>query len=253
MSRLLHLFCMLIIFCAPSLCQADDAAMASSLFEAGNQAYESEQWPLAISKYQQALKISQGNHVLYYNLGNAYFKQDQLGQAIRYYQKALRITPRSRVIQENLELARLRTQDKVSKPDLGFVLSVFQQMHEAVSPNELVVTICLLWLATCLVLALRIYLNQPLLGPTSALLLGLLLLPGISLGTKFYQYEVLRQAVIIEKETAVYSGPGESYQLTFSLHEGTNILVEQQRKEWSEISVGKNLKGWINSQSLAGI
>ncbi len=55
---------------------------------------------------------------------------------------------------------------------------------------------------------------------------------------------------MINQEAEVYSGPGTAYQHTFTLHEGTDLYLERERKDWYEVKVGVNLKGWMKKTAI---
>ena len=54
----------------------------------GNEAYQQQQYDKAIEKYQEALKISPGNEIAYFNLGNALFRSKKYEEAAAIFEAA---------------------------------------------------------------------------------------------------------------------------------------------------------------------
>ena len=61
------------------------------------------------------------------------------------------------------------------------------------------------------------------------------------------------EAVVLPREAAVRSGPGDSFDTSFVLHEGAEVVVEGERGSWTEISLPGDLRGWISSDWIAKI
>ena len=57
----------------------------------GNEAYQQQQYDKAIEKYQEALKISPGNEIAYFNLGNALFRSKKYEEAAAIFEAATQI------------------------------------------------------------------------------------------------------------------------------------------------------------------
>jgi hypothetical protein len=75
----------------------------------------------------------------------------------------------------------------------------------------------------------------------TALLLSLLVV-----GVRLAQARAHREAIIVETEVGVRTGPGEDFMLEFKLHEGTKVREREVRGDWARISVaGTDLEGWM--------
>jgi uncharacterized protein YraI len=56
---------------------------------------------------------------------------------------------------------------------------------------------------------------------------------------------------VLPREAQVLSGPGDSFDTAFVLHEGAEVVVEGQRGSWTEISLPGDLRGWISTEWIA--
>jgi uncharacterized protein YgiM (DUF1202 family) len=63
-----------------------------------------------------------------------------------------------------------------------------------------------------------------------------------------------REAVVLEREVAVRTGPGDEFVIEFKLHEGTTVRLREARGEWARVSVaGTDLEGWLPGASVEAV
>ncbi len=58
------------------------------------------------------------------------------------------------------------------------------------------------------------------------------------------------EAVVLEEEIPVLSGPTQDATLQFRIHEGTMIKVRAQRGGWLRIQLPGGLSGWVAAQAV---
>ncbi len=93
----------------PPRVPADASARRSSgegkkSLEEARQAFESDDFALAIKKGREALELGEGHaHAI---LGAAYFKTGRFAEAVRSYKEALRLDPHNPTLEKRVELAR---------------------------------------------------------------------------------------------------------------------------------------------------
>jgi len=56
--------------------------------------------------------------------------------------------------------------------------------------------------------------------------------------------------VILAEEVQARSGPGDGYQVSFTLHAGTRVCVAGKKYEWDLVRLPNKLEGWVPSTSL---
>lgn len=230
------------------------AADADALLRRGNEAYEAGDYARAVASYEEALGGGRTSAALYYNLGNAYFKLGEFGEAILSYRRAARVSPRDADVRENLAVARARRAD--SMPDVG--LSPLEALRELV--NRSVPLDALLWVgdgllygacaAATLLLAGR--------GGAGSRRAVAVLAPAAVFALALYGLEThVRaehpEAVVIAAQTEARSGPGEEYTAEFTLHEGAELRVEEEREGWVAVRAGAELHGWIPGADIGRV
>lgn len=255
MTRFFHLLLLLIFLtaCTSQTVPGTALAEANQLYEAGNYAD-------AVRAYEALVVSGIEDPVLYYNLGNAQLRLGAVGEAIASYRRAQRLAPRDQEIAANLRIARGRTQDLIVPTETvensetendvteNGVTAFFNGRFTPdrwLSANESAILALGLWLFLgLLVVGVRVF---PVLRPPFAYSIGLLLLLLVlSLMPLAMHLNAQRHpaAVVITPEIHVRSGPGDNYLTAFTLHDGAEVTVLEERAIWLRIALPGELQGW---------
>ncbi len=236
---------------------ATEAQSPEALYARANELYTEGDYQQAIAIYEDLLRIAPHNGNLIYNLGNAYYKDGRLGKAILHYERASRVLPRDEDVRFNLDLARSLTRDKIESP-ANPVLYALVRVQRTLTVNEQTILAFAFYLAVAVMLVLRFI--APGAGATHFLLakafvpaLVVLVLIGLSLGTKLYAHQAIKEGIIIVHEATVRSGPGEDFAEVFLVHEGTKAKLRNAREGWYQIGLPNGLNGWIPSENIEPI
>jgi hypothetical protein len=229
---------------------ADTKAM-----EAANRLYQVGNYHEAGRIYEQIINQGVQDSTVYFNLGNAYYRQGDLGRAIVNYQRASLLNPRDADIQANLDLAREQA---------GIVLGLENALASVPGPlgilldmtgkwltvNETAVLALAFWfLAGLLLLGWRLMApgrGRSTLRLAAVLILFIMLLTGLSLGTRLYAEQTLPGGVVIAPSVAVSTEPGEQFITSYSLQSGTEVSVAETNGNWARLAVpGDAVESWI--------
>ena len=224
---------------------------ARAQLERGNADYEAGEFESAAEAYEAVLAAGVNDATAHYNLANTYFKIGRLGLAITHYRRAHALAPRDEDILANLEYARFLVLDSLEE-DAKTDLRV-EGWIDRVTPAEASQVPRVLWLLAGL--AGVVWQLTPR-GERAAKrsLVVLLVLWALSFavaGAVQFRAGHLNEAVVLPAEVEVRSGPGESFDIAFELHEGAEVVVEGARGSWTEISLPGDLRGWIASDRIA--
>ena len=213
----------------------------SAGFDAANKLYEQGKFTQAASAYEQLLQSGRASAALYFNLGNARFKAGQIGRAIAAYHQAEQLTPRDPDLRANLQFARNQIQGPTLAP------SRWQRALARLSLNEwtlLAAGVVWLWL---LLLALRQW--RPALKPA---LRNYVLMTGLAAGllcaclaAALHQGRYARAAIIITPNAVVRQGPLDESAEAFTVHNGAELRVLDQKDEWLQVSADSRRFGWL--------
>jgi len=223
--------------------------------EAANRLYQVGNYHEAGRVYEQIINQGVQDSTVYFNLGNAYYRQGDLGRAIVNYQRAALLNPRDADIQANLDLTREQT---------GIVLGLENVLANVPGPlgllpdltgnwltvNETAVFALAFWfLAGLLLLGWRLL--EPGKGRSTfrlaaVLVLFILLLTGLSLGTRIYTEQTLPSGVVIAPSVAVSTEPGEMFITEYTLQSGTEVSVAETNGKWARLAVpGNAVESWV--------
>jgi tetratricopeptide (TPR) repeat protein len=222
------------------------AASDPAAFDAANKLYYEGKFGDAAAAYDRLVQSGQRSAALYFNLGNAFFKSGQVGRAIAAYRQAQLLTPRDPDVRANLQFAR----NQVQGPTLPS--TAWQRWSGRLSVNEWTFLAAVsLWLFLLLLAALqwRPRLARPLRNGALALGLATLLLCSC-LGAIVYENQSNRIAVVSAPEAVVRVGPLDTAPNAFTVHDGAELRVLDQREDWLQVTTGPQRNGWIQRQQV---
>ena len=228
---------LLISVLSAPLAQADTRAA----FDAANKLYEEGKFTEAASAYQKLTQSGQASAALYFNLGNAFFKSGQIGRAIAAYRQAEQITPRDPDLRANLRFARSQTPSPTLAPGR------WQRWLGRLTLNEWTVLAAgVLWLWLLLLGLLQ---WRPALKPAlhwylyGLAVLGLLL--SACVGLTLRQVKFTRSAIVVVHEANARYGPLAESPAAFTVHDGAELQVLDQKDDWLRITAGPRRDGWL--------
>jgi tetratricopeptide (TPR) repeat protein len=222
------------------------AAVSSAAFDSANKLYEEGKFAEAASAYDALAMSGQCSAALYFNLGNAFFKSGQIGRAIAAYRQAQQITPRDPDLRANLQFARNQT------PSPTLLPTRWQRWLGRLTLNEwtlLAAAAVWLWLSLLAVLQWR-----PALKPALRLyVLSLAILAGLScacVAATLRETRFTRIAIVITGEAVARYGPLAESPLAFTVHDGAELRVLDQKDEWLQVTTDPRRVGWLRRDQV---
>ena len=216
-------------------------AAASAAFDLANKLYEEGKFAEAASAYEKLAQSGDTSAALCFNLGNAFFKSGRIGRAVAAYRTAEQITPRDPDLRANLQFAR----NQVQAPSLS--PGRWQRWLGRLTLNEwtlLAAGVVWLWLLLLAVLQWRPALKPALRG----YVLSLAILAGLfcaCVAATLRETRFTRTAIVITGEAVVRYGPLAESPTAFTVHDGAELRVLDQKDEWLQISAGPRRVGWL--------
>jgi tetratricopeptide (TPR) repeat protein len=225
---------------------------SQSTLETGNNAYQDEQYEIAIQNYLEAVSNNQKSSELFYNLGNSYFKTNEIGEAIWAYEQALKIDPSNKDIIYNLDFTNNLTADKLIIETKGIGSWLTKNVFQFSENFWFYIS-----LLTALLTALALYLfftpSSHLVNNLSLLassLFGLLLIMSFTFAVMHKsRFTNTTKAVIINANTKILTSPMIDAPTSFELHEGAQLNLKSIQDDWYEVNLNKNT-GWVNKSEV---
>ncbi len=241
-----------------TLLLAKPSTTASETMSTANQLYDTGQFSQAARSYQQLVDQGFTDSALFYNLGNAYFKEGDYGRAILNYRRAEQLAPRDADIKANLDLARGQRVDHLEETDTneGLFSSVARWSQQWLTINELAIGVLIVWITFVFLMILFDHIsNANILREGIQYIVSvtaLVLVVGIfGLGSRIYATNAQPEAVVLAQEVNVSSGPGSQYVTEFTLHNGAEVRLLENRGNWTRLALADDeLQGWVPTHTV---
>ena len=232
---------------SPCSQRSAQAAVSAAAFDSANKLYEEGKFAEAVSAYEKLAQSGQVSAALYFNLGNAFFKSGQIGRAIAAYrdgranhparpgparQPAVRAQPNAQpdaVAQPLAALARPADPERMDPAGGGRGLALAAPAGDpamAARPQtgapRAMSSPWPCWprlLCACAAAALR--------------------------ETRF-----TRTAIVVTREATVRYGPLAESPTAFTVHDGAELRVLDQKDEWLQVSAGPRRIGWLRRDQV---
>ena len=219
-----------------------------SLFMEAHKNFSEGMYAEAARLYEKLIHSGIRNGEIYYNLGNSYFKMGMLGKAIVSYRLAAIYLPRDEDLKANLRYARQLTKDRIEVKQFLPFIKKFCFWYSSLNMRELLLVFLighlLLWsLATIKIFWKNEYANLILL-----INLIVVVILGFSLALRLYNYTYATGGVVLTKEITVRSGNGINNTALFQLHDGAEVRITKQEKDWMQIELADGKRGWVESR-----
>jgi tetratricopeptide (TPR) repeat protein len=251
-KRIIYL---LLLIVSPLLAFSNDDAAA--LFKKGNEQYAKAQYKEAITSYQKLVDGGYQSTAVYFNLGNAYYKTDDIAPALLYYEKAHKLSPGDEDIRVNIQLANLKTSDKLEETPEFFITKWWHAFILGASLSTLAVMSVLFFLAGSLVFILYRFTNSVSIKKISFYTAILLLFFGLATifvaARQADYFESHRQAIVFSSSVTIKSAPSNTSKNLFVLHDGTKVEILQHSNDWVKIRLSNGNEGWISATDVKEI
>jgi len=232
---------LLAFFALSSLAQSPSAA-----FDAANKLYDQGKYAEAAAAFEKLLPAAQASPAVYFNLGNAFFKSGQIGRAVAAYRQTERLTPRDPDLRANLRFARNQTQGPTLAADS------WQRGLRKLTLNEwTLLASAALWLFFLLLAFLqwRPALQRTFRSYALALALTAVLLCS-TVAAAFYQDRFIHTAIVITRDVSVRQGPLETSPTVFTLQDGAELRVVDQKNDWLQVTTDPRRIGWLRRDQV---
>lgn len=224
------------------------------LWAKANDAYSMGQYETALADYRQIEDAGFESYKLYYNMGNAYYKTDNMGKAILYYEKALKLNPSGVDAMNNLQIAKLRTLDKIDVLPEFILVTWVKDIRDMMSSNGWGYTAVGLLVLVCLLLLLFKFAPTTggrklsfVLACAAFLFFIFALLFAVNLRVKANSDDF---AVVMVPVSNVKSAPNSTGNNLFILHEGSKVEILEQAGKWCRIEISDGRQGWLESKDV---
>lgn len=226
------------------------------LFLEGLKLYRDKKFDLATQTFSSLNAENPNQTAVLFNWGLSAFQNNQKGLAIGAWRKALNIEPYHLPTRAALSYAAKIIPNQSKAQDTWFE-RVRAQYLQDLTLNQLLFSTWILFVTAGGFIsvylgkrraALRDLTPLPVLNWIPVVLLMALFVSLGLLGLKCYDWITPRATVVIS--TAVKTGPDESGSSLFEVKEGMEILIKQQKNNWTQIHSPGGMSGWVPNNIL---
>lgn len=245
---------LLVFLASVSSAPAQQEAAANNpqtVFFKANTHYHEGEYEAAVREYNGLIDSGVESGNLYFNLGNAYFKLGDIGKAIVSYERADRLIPSDPDLAANLAYARSSTGVEPCEVPL-WQRAVFP-LRGRMSTTSLAWTVSIflaLTFAALIAHRLAQLRGRAMLYVASGFAV-LAVVGAVSLGDQLVIDEWPLHAVVVgAKDTPARFEPAEDGTVHFTLPEGTEVQVTEERQGWLQIVRCDGRRGWLPKSAL---
>ena len=243
-------FLLILLWLGPSVCAAADIA---KVFQDANTSYRTGDYAKAAALYESLIERETGVAAFYYDLANAYVRLGKLSRAILNYEKALRLDPRNADIRENLRYTRGLLEYRV-EDTRNWYLKATEAVLKYATERE-VYAVVLAVLCVFLIGGILYFLRGRgvFWNPWQQFVFIMLLLAALVAFGKQVQSNLIRDAIVMQKECEARYGPSEHDQVAFRMGEGIKVFVMDRREDWSRVLLTNGESGWVRDSDIAEV
>ncbi len=222
--------------------------------QAAADAYSKSEFAQAADLYENLLQTYGESANVYYNLGNCYYKMDKNASAILNYERALLLNPGNKDIRFNLEIAKLRTVDKIESIKPFFVTEWIQSLRnifgtDAWSKIGIGSFILLIGSLVLFFFSRKVILKK--IGfYTGIAWLIFVIVSNVFAYNQKQKLIIRNTAIVFAPTVTIKSSPDNSGNELFILHEGTKASIKSKLGDWSEIQIADGNIGWIKNSDI---
>ena len=227
---------------------------AQTKIELANEAYSQSNFTEAIELYNQSTEENGESAAVYYNLGNCYYRLNKVASSILNYERALLLDPGNKNIRVNLEIANLKTVDKIDSVEEFFLTNWYNALQNSFTTDQWSAAgiTCFILFIACLVL---FFFSRKIIIKKFGFYCGIGLLV-FTLFANIFAYNQKKEltnrntAIVFSPTVTIKSSPDNSGTDLFILHEGTKVDVKSKLGEWREIETADGNVGWIKNSEI---
>ena len=222
-----------------------------SVFDKANEQYRQGVYDKALQLYE---KVSTKDASVLYNMGNCAYRLKNKGQALLYWRKAEKLWGLFNKGELLANIALLKHElaaEKNRDQEFTFFNDLTQSVFSFVCSIPLFalqILFLLLWLFLFVYLK---YLYKKKHSLLIFLLFGLIAFLSITLILR-YRFDLAHYGVVMEKGTAVRSGPDANFRPLTTLDEATEVTILNQSNDFFKIRSGK-IVGWASKNQVKKI
>lgn len=214
----------------------------SGTYAEGVEAYERQEYVLAIEHFETLVYNRVYEPEVFYNLGNAYFQVENYPQAMVNYERALRMNPTLAVAHDNVRQVVMLTQQQLARPQPGAWEKRLYFWHHAIQTQTSAGLALGAWWMMWITLALRSVGHWKYLRRVAVFFaMGTC----VFFGSWYLKDHPMELAVVQGDSVPVRIGVQETDSIRFELNWGDRVQIDAEQGEYVRIQTVHGDRGWV--------
>lgn len=234
-THLITLWLLTLFFAVVSV----NAAATDDTFAKANNEFAAGNFKSAIEDFNTVVRSGEWSANLFYDLGNAYFRDSDFGRAILNYERALQLDRNHPEADANLQIARDQTHSLELTP------SPLEKYLNFANPKFFTILAAVLFWATIVLALLR---------PRKMVWMSVSLLLAAACAFAAYKLENGTRgqgvSVVVADNTEARIATADSAKSVLALPPGSEVLILQERGDWSYAALPNDQRGWIPTKAV---
>ncbi|MFH0984540.1 MAG: tetratricopeptide repeat protein [Candidatus Omnitrophota bacterium] len=243
-------FLLIALGLAPALCVGADTA---KVFQEANTSYRTGDFKKAAELYGALVEQAPRAAVFYFDLANTHVRLGNLSRAILNYEKALSLDPRNADVRENLRYTRGLLEYRVEDTRNWYLKATEVVLKYATEREIYVVVLAVLFVFLAGGILYFVRGRGVFWNPWQKFVFIILLLAVLVAVGKQVQSNVIRDAIVMQKECEARYGPSEHDQVAFKMGEGIKVFVMDRREDWRRVLLTNGESGWVRDSDIAEV
>lgn len=219
---------------------------AAELYATAGALYKQSQFGQAAATYEKIIVQGYRSPEVYYNLGNCYYKQNNIGKAILNFERAKKLAPEDEDISHNLQLAQLKTVDRLTPvPQLALFSAWRNFIGTQSSKGWGMVALACLWLSLLVAALYYFLLKKTWLSAIGASLFVFSLFFIVLAYQQSNAEQSADSGVLLVANTTIKSAPDTNGTDLFTIHEGLRFAIVDEVGNWYKIRLADGKVGWV--------
>ncbi|WP_430614751.1 tetratricopeptide repeat protein [Flavobacterium sp. JP2137] len=211
--------------------------------------YQEGKYEEAVVRYQKLLQSEGESADLHFNLGNAYYKLHQTAPAIYHYEMALLLQPDDIAAQTNLKFAKKTLLDDIpTVRNLGSKEIIHNFFKVLPYDSWAWIGVAAAFLVFCSYMGYYLAQRSGFKRLYFTLMLVFALGGVFALTAAYLEQSYVknyRTAILFAEKTALKSEAKNTSKTLATLHEGTKVLILEEKSLWTKVKLNNQNTGWI--------
>ena len=243
---------LLLLGTSPSL----HAQNPDSLFRSAGEFYQQARYEEAADAYERIIALGKTNYATHFNLANTYYRLGFNGKAVVHYHRALRFEPGDPDATFNLQLALLRTRDRIEPVPEVFLVRWLKEFGSLLSPDAASILFIIFWIVLAASLTMIFSASGEWIFRLSRAMTLAGILVVITTGSMMLIQTGLLdtpRGVIISQSVTAKSSPDAGSVNVFVVHEGLTVDLKDEVGNWQRVVLPDGKEGWVQKNNLERI